>query len=142
VFDDQPELRDAVVVIIHDGDELLFIERAPGDTYPGYWSVVTGSLEPGEDQAAACVREAMEEVGLIIRPVRKVWESVTRGAHFVLHWWMCELAGPREVRPDASEVSDWKWLRTDRLGSLPLMFGDSRWFYREIYPRVTGRDEG
>jgi hypothetical protein len=25
---------------------------------------------------------------------------------------------------------------------LPLMFGDSRWFYREIYPRVTGRDEG
>ncbi|MCC6466248.1 MAG: NUDIX domain-containing protein, partial [Planctomycetes bacterium] len=70
-------LRHAVVVIIEDGADTLLIERAKTDSYPGYWSAVTGSLEAGETQEQACVREAMEEVGLAVQPVRKLWESVT-----------------------------------------------------------------
>lgn len=140
MFSDQQPFRHAIVAVIEDGDELLFIERAAMDTWPGYWSSVTGSLEPGEDQQSACVREALEEVGLRIKPVRKLWESMTRRAHFVLHWWQCELAGPREVKPEPSEVAAWKWIKRGEIERIPIMFSDSRWFFREVYPRTMRVD--
>ncbi|MCC6463758.1 MAG: NUDIX hydrolase, partial [Planctomycetes bacterium] len=101
-----------------------------------YWSAVTGSLEAGETQEQACVREAMEEVGLAVQPVRKLWESVTRGAHFVLHWWQCELRGPRTVTPDPKEVGAFEWKARTSLLDAPLMFSDSRHFYREVYEQT------
>lgn len=131
-------LRHAVVVIIEDGADTLLIERAATDTYPGYWSAVTGSLEAGETQQQACVREAREEVGLEVLPVRKLWESVTRGAHFVLHWWQCELQGSRAVTPDPREVGAYAWKSRAELLDVPLMFSDSRHFYRDVY-EITRR---
>lgn len=140
LFGDQRPLRHAIVAIIEDGDRILFIERAAADTYPGYWSAVTGSMEPGETQQRAIMRECREEVGLRVRPVRKLWESITRRAHFVLHWWQCELDGPAEVTPDPSEVAAYRWLELNDIAAIPLMFSDSRWFFREIYP-VTRNPE-
>jgi 8-oxo-dGTP diphosphatase len=134
VFPDQRPLRHAIVAVIESGDDILFIERAATDTWPGYWSNVTGSLDAGDDQQTACVREASEEVGLRIKPVRKLWESVTRRAHFVLHWWQCELVGSRDVTPDPKEVANWKWISFGEIEHIPLMFADSRWFFRAIYP--------
>ena len=135
----QRPLLHAISAVIEDGDEILFVERAAVDTYPGYWSSVTGSIEPGETQQQAVIRECMEEVGLRVKPVRKLWESATRRAPFVLHWWECCLDGPREVRPDASEVAAYRWLKYDEIARMPLMFADSRWFFREVYP-VTAKE--
>ncbi|MCC7510491.1 MAG: NUDIX hydrolase [Planctomycetes bacterium] len=136
VFNDLRPVRHAIVALIHDGDDMLLIERAAADTYPGYWSAVTGAMDAGETQQAACIREAREEIGLQVKPVRKVWESVTRRASFVLHWWQCELAGPRAVVADPAEVGDYRWVREADIARIPLMFSDARWFYRDIYPRV------
>ncbi|MEZ5992464.1 MAG: NUDIX hydrolase [Planctomycetota bacterium] len=138
MFDDQHPLKHAIVAIIEDGDDVLMIERAPMDTWPGYWSAVTGSIEAGETQQHAIVRECMEEVGLRVKPRRKLWESITKRAHFVLHWWQCELVGTRDVTPDPSEVSAYRWVKRNEISRMKLMFGDSRWFYSEIYP-ITRR---
>lgn len=132
-------VRHAVVVLVRDGDQMLFIERAKADSYPGYWSAVTGAMEPGESQMQACIREAQEEVGLMIRPVRKLFESMTRRAHFLLHWWECELAGSREVKPQESEVGDWRWLRPADAAGLALMFSDTRYFLQDVYPLLGPR---
>ena len=140
MFDNQQPLKHAIVAVIHDGDDILLIERAAADTYPGYWSAVTGSMEDGETQQRAIIRECMEEVGLKVRPDHKLWESVTRHAHFVLHWWECSLDGPRDVRPDPTEVAAYKWLKYDDIKAIALMFSDSRWFFRELYP-VTRRSD-
>jgi 8-oxo-dGTP diphosphatase len=134
LFRDLQPLRHAVVAIIEDGSELLLMQRAATDTYPGFWSAVTGSMEEGETQQQACIRECREEVGLRVKPVRKVWESVTRRAHFVLHWWQCELIGPRAVVPDLSEVGDHAWVNLIDVQKASPMFSDARWFFREIYP--------
>jgi 8-oxo-dGTP pyrophosphatase MutT (NUDIX family) len=136
MFDEEKPLRHAIVAVIEDGDEVLIIERAPMDTWPGYWSAVTGSLELGETQHHAIARECLEEVGLRVKPVRKLWESLTRRAHFVLHWWQCELDGPREVKPDSREVAAFKWVKREKLNDIKLTFSDSRWFYREVYPKT------
>lgn len=129
-------LRHAIVAVINDGDETLLIERGRNDTYPGYWSSVTGSLDGDESQQAALVREALEEVGLRVRPVRKLWESVTRGAHFVLHWWLCELDGPRDITPQPEEVEAARWVKYTELESITPMFSDTRHFFRDIYPQA------
>jgi 8-oxo-dGTP pyrophosphatase MutT (NUDIX family) len=129
-------LRHAVVVLIRDGDDVLMMQRAATDSYPGYWSSVTGSMEPGETQMQACIREAREEVGLEVRPVRKLWESMTRRAHFLLHGWECELVGPRTVKLDAAEVADCQWLPLQEAAGLPLMFSDTRYFLREVLPQI------
>lgn len=133
---DLKPVRHAVVVLVRDGAELLLIERARTDSYPGYWSAITGSMEPGESQHDACVREAAEEAGLRVKPVAKVFESMTRRAHFVLHWWLCELQGSRQVTPQPEEVGDWKWLKPGVAAELPLMFSDTRYFLREVLPQV------
>lgn len=134
MFTEQRPLRHAIVAMIEDGDEVLMIERAAMDTWPGYWSAVTGGMDGAENQQSACIREAMEEVGLRVKPVRKLWESVTKRAHFVLHWWQCELIGTREVTPAAEEVADYRWVKRGEIPQIKLMFADSRWFYREVYP--------
>jgi len=55
-----------VFVVVHrpgpDGREFLVLERSP--ERQGYWHLVAGALEMGEDPAAAARRELAEEVGL------------------------------------------------------------------------------
>lgn len=51
-----------VVVVIRRGAEVLVLERAPARG--GYWNLVAGGVESGEDAAAAAARELREETGL------------------------------------------------------------------------------
>lgn len=51
-----------VVVVIRRGAELLVLERAPARG--GYWNLVAGGVEPGEQPDAAAARELREETGL------------------------------------------------------------------------------
>ena len=66
-------MLEAVVAVITKGDKVLLIEGAPSVRGGGYWAPVSGEVEAGESQEAAVVREAMEEVRLTVRPLRKVW---------------------------------------------------------------------
>ena len=51
-----------VVVVVRRQGELLAMRRAPERL--GYWSLVSGGLEPGEKSWTAAVRELREETGL------------------------------------------------------------------------------
>jgi 8-oxo-dGTP pyrophosphatase MutT (NUDIX family) len=54
------------LVVVHrpgaDGVEFLVLERSP--ERQGYWHVVAGALEEGEDASSAARRELLEETGL------------------------------------------------------------------------------
>ena len=60
-------LPEEVFVVVHrpgsSGREFLVLERSP--ERQGYWHLVSGALEPGEEPADAARRELAEEVGLI-----------------------------------------------------------------------------
>ena len=127
-------MLDAIVAVITKGDKVLMIQRAPSVRGGGYWAPVSGEVEPGESQEAAVAREAKEEVGLIVRPLRKVWENISSRGTFRLHWWLAEyVAG--ELVLEKREVSDARWLTADEICRLDTTFEGDREFYQKVLPR-------
>ena len=107
-------MLDAVIAVITKEEKVLLIQRAAGIRGGGHWAPVSGEVEPGESQEAAVAREAMEEVGLTVRPIRKVWENVSTRGTFILHWWMAEYVGG-ELALNTAEVSEARWLTVDEI---------------------------
>jgi 8-oxo-dGTP diphosphatase len=129
-------MLDAIVVVIMKGDKILLIERAPRGLYSGYWAPVSGKVEPEESQEVAVIRESMEEVGLTVRPVRKVWENISTSETYRLHWWLAEYIGG-ELTLDKREASDARWLKVDEISGMKIFEGD-REFYERVLTSLTG----
>lgn len=126
-------MLDAIVAVITKDDRVLLIQRAPTVRGGGYWAPVSGEVEPGESQEAAVAREAMEEVGLTVRPVRKVWENISSRKTFILHWWLAEyVAG--ELALEKKEVSAARWLTADEICKMDGTFEGDREFYEKVLP--------
>lgn len=101
--------REAVVAVLCRGGRVLVIRRGPGGRLPGYWALPSGTVETGESQQDALVREMREEVGLTVVPAAKVWESRSSGGEFLVHWWTAGVGGG-EVVPDPREVAGSRWV--------------------------------
>jgi len=129
-------MLDAVIAGITRGEKVLLIQRAAAIRGGGRWTPVSGEVETGESEEAAVAREAMEEVGLTVRPTRKVWENVSSRGTFVLHWWMTEYVGG-ELALNAAEVSDARWLTVDEICRLDGTFEGDREFYEKILPSLV-----
>jgi len=78
----------------------------------------------------------MEEVGLTVQAIRKVWENVSTRGTFILHWWMAQYVGG-EVTLNPAEVSDARWLTVDEICRLDGTFEGDRDFYRQILPCLS-----
>ncbi|MEU6685322.1 NUDIX domain-containing protein [Streptomyces sp. NPDC046832] len=129
------EQRDAIVAVVLRGERLLAIRRGPAVARPGYWQPVSGKVEPGETQEQAVVREVHEEVGLIVVPEAKVWESETDDHRFRLHWWTAR-ADTGEVLPDPGEVAETRWVTPPEFLALDPVFDGDRAFFERILPRL------
>ena len=55
----------AAVVVFDDAGRLLLVERGPGVSRSGLWSIPAGYVNYGEEIRAAAARELEEETGLI-----------------------------------------------------------------------------
>ena len=133
-------MLDAIVAVITNGDKVLLIQRAPTVRGGGYWAPVSGEVEPGESQEAAVVREAKEEVGLTVRPLRKVWENISSRGTFRLHWWLAEYVGG-ELVLEKREVSDARWLTVDEICKMDGTFEGDREFFQKVLPFLV-RESG
>ena len=132
-------LSDAIVAVIINDDKILVIERAPTVRGAGYWAPVSGKVEPGESQDSAVVRESMEEVALTVRPVREVWENISTGETYRLHWWLAEyVAG--ELTLDEREASAARWVTAEEISGLKIFEGD-REFYQKVLPSLVKKTE-
>ena len=82
-------------VIVRDGMILLSHE-----TVSGWWLVPGGGIEGDETPEACCIREAEEETGLIVRPVkqfltlREYYEEYC----YISRYFICEVAGEGQMR--------------------------------------------
>jgi 8-oxo-dGTP diphosphatase len=126
-------MKQAVVIVLRDGDRVLAIQRAAGLPRGGWWSLPSGRIEPGESGAEAVRRETREELGIEVEPLREVWRCASDDGAFELHWWLCEGAG-QVLRPDPAEIATHRWVDANDYGRLSPGFAAHRPFFDTVWP--------
>ena len=103
---DDPGRHGAVGIVLRRG-RMLVIRRARHVVAPLVYCFPGGGIEGDESEEEALVREFREEVGVTLRPVRRLWECVTPWKVH-LAWWL------GAVEADAVPVANPrpKWLRS------------------------------
>ncbi len=131
----------AVDALIADAERGVLLIRRANPPFQGRWALPGGFVECGETCEAACVREAREETGLVVRPVALVGVYSTpdrdpRG-HTVSPVFLCEVvAGEARGGDDASEA---RWF-TD-LAGVELAFDHARVLADACFlPRPPGHE--
>lgn len=110
--------------IVLDGAGRLLLIRRGREPGRGLWSLPGGRCEPGEDAAAAAVRETYEETGLVVtagRLVGRVERPAPGGATYVIDDLACTVTGGTlRAGDDADEV---RWVGPAELAALPVTEG-------------------
>lgn len=81
----------AAGVITHAGRLLLIRRRAPEGSL--LWTLPSGKVEPDESPAAAAAREALEETGVTVEPVRVLGERLHPDSGRRMVYVACRLLG-------------------------------------------------
>ncbi len=118
--------RGAVAVVLREA-RFLVIRRSDVVLAPGAFCFPGGGIEGEESEEQALVREIQEELGVAIRPVRRVWQSVTRW-RVALAWWLGELDGDVTLSPNPAEVAEIYWLTAKEMLAHPMLLESNREF--------------
>jgi len=110
--------------IVLDGAGRLLLIRRGREPGRGLWSLPGGRCEPGEDAAAAAVRETYEETGLVVTAgplVGRVERPGPGGVTYVIDDLACTVTGGAlRAGDDADEA---RWIGAAELAALPVTEG-------------------
>jgi len=109
-----------VVAVIELEGRYLMIRRALHLRAGGYWCFVGGAIEDGETQEQALVREVREEVGMKVKPGKKVWQCLSWGGEWLLHCWTVTLQS-NEMQINPGEVAEVRWLTPQEIATCPKL---------------------
>ena len=114
-------MRDGVVLVLRRGEKFLVGQRAAHKPAPGYWTQVSGKVEPGESQRETIVREAREEIGCRVRGREKLGEGRSDNGEYRLHYWRCDIVeGEPAICND--ELVELRWVTVDELALMAPVF--------------------
>ena len=93
---------------------ILISQRVVGDFLGGYWEFPGGKREEGESIEDCLIREAMEELGVHVKPqaLHSIKEHRYPGKKLIFHFYFCEwISG----EPQKIECQDVKWVHIEEL---------------------------
>ena len=99
----------AVVAVIHAQNQFLAIRRSQMVKAPGKICFPGGTINPGETEEAALVREVEEELGISSRLGPRLYHNFTSWGTSVA-WWSVEIAPDAVPVLQFEEVADWQWM--------------------------------
>lgn len=88
---------------------------------PGYWCPISGHIEENESEEEAVIREANEELGIIVRPISKIASTPTHDNTVMLHWWKAEILSGIPALNN-NENSELGWFTIEELQKLQPVF--------------------
>lgn len=84
---------------------------------------ISGSVEASESEADTCIREAREEIGVLVRPLRKIGEIDAQNAPYRLKFWLTEImSGEPQIQND--ELCELRWVSIEEWRKLRPVFED------------------
>ena len=114
---DSNDLVPCVGALTFDADGRLLLVQRANDPGRGLWSLPGGRVEPGEDDAAALVREMAEETGLTVVPGALVGR-VCRGVYDIADYRCAVVGGELRAGDDALDA---RWCDAAQFAALPLV---------------------
>jgi len=137
---DDPGRVGVIAVCVRDG-QMLVIRRSRHVVAPLVYCYPGGGIEPAESQTDALIRECHEELGVTVRPIRQVWQSVTSWK-VSLTWWTVELADGQPLRPNPEEVESVHWMTPEEMAALPDLLPNNREFLELVRSGEIRLEEG
>ena len=110
-----------MIVLEKDGKFLLGKRSAWKVKSPGYWCPISGHIEQNETEEAAVIREAQEELGILVRPIQKIASIPTNDGTVMLHWWKTQIIeGVPHINNNENE--EIRWFSKEELKTLEPTF--------------------
>jgi len=106
-----------ILGIVQREGRLLMIQRSHNVRVPLAWCFPGGTIELGESQPQALVREMREELHLEVRPGRLLMTQTKHDGRLVLHCWSAEIISG-EPRANPREVAQALWLTPAEIRSM------------------------
>ncbi|WP_068469736.1 NUDIX hydrolase [Candidatus Protochlamydia phocaeensis] len=118
-------------------DNILLLRRHPAKSQGHTWGVPAGKLEQGEDSVSAIIREAFEEIGVVLRK-EGLEEIITlyirQQIDFVYHMFHYSFSQQPSIVLELREHDEFKWVTVEEALKMPLMAGekDTLAFYQKF----------
>lgn len=106
----------AAAVIPHAHCVLLIRRASPAG--PLSWTFPSGKVGPAESPSAAAAREALEEAGVTVAPLRLLGERVHPASGLRVVYVACRLVSGTAYPASPREVAEVRWVS---LGELPKL---------------------
>jgi len=132
----------AVHLLVFNRRGEIFLQKRSHrkDNHPGVWdSSASGHLDSGEDYDQAAIREAAEEIGLLMtQPPQRLFKIAACEATGMEFVWVyrCEAEGPFQLNPEEIDTGRWfepaavdRWLAEapqDFAPAFPVIWGQWR----------------
>lgn len=127
-----------IVIYAHNSGRVLMLQRQDD---PDFWQSVTGSLEEGEQPAAAAAREIKEEIGIDVAAKQLTLSDRHQSVIFEIfphfrhryapgvthckeHWFTLFL--PEEFTPHLTEHLDFRWLAPEQAVTLTKSWSNAQ----------------
>jgi len=108
--------------------KFLVIRRSQTVRSPGKYCFPGGTIEAGETEEEAVVREFCEELGAAVTPRERLWQSLTV-TNVKLAWWLVELHPEQTITANPAEVESVHWLTSEEALAMNDLLASNRDFY-------------
>jgi 8-oxo-dGTP diphosphatase len=105
---------EVAAAVISSQGKFLITRRLKTSHLGHCWEFPGGKIEPGESVEACLIRECQEEIGVLVKPLKKLQELKHTYPEMKvhLHFWLCEIVSGL---PQPLECADCRWVKPEEL---------------------------